>query len=516
MSDSESDEDFDAYGFELQEDVGKAIQRYSQEFKPRAEKRKKRWQAFQSKDPKFSDQTKLKKLLRKGVPDMLRSQVWAHCLGSNEKHQRHPRQYEALLNTANDDDTKKQIALDLRRTFPDNRTYKAASGLDQLGRVLHAFSLHCPKVGYCQGLNFIAAILLLFMPEELAFWSLVQIVNANSGAEMSRSAASSKKVSRAQERKALHHRQGLEVPGYYQSGMLLLRADLLVLEELIVDKVPAVAHTFHEAQVQAEMLFAGWFPTLFCTCLPIHTTLRVWDTLFFEGKKVLFRTAISILKLHEEEIKARTSIDTLLPYIKGAARLMVDHNTAIRTAFRKLGKISRIHIETRSNYHYIQLVSEDAKSRQASEKRAKEREVEMEKKKKEEEEKRQENSWDEPSPIVGEEGSRLLVPAFFQNTQASPGQSFINVDDWDSLADMSWGLDETLESPLAPHATSSDGFALGSPTCQLSCLPAVGAAASVPWTVGVCSSLPNDQSEMLVKPSDKYMDRAHLLNKSSK
>jgi hypothetical protein len=43
-------------------------------------------------------------------------------------------------------------------------------------RVLRSFCFACPHVGYCQGLNFVAANLLRWMGEEEAFWTLLQIV----------------------------------------------------------------------------------------------------------------------------------------------------------------------------------------------------------------------------------------------------------------------------------------------------------------------------------------------------
>lgn len=49
-------------------------------------------------------------------------------------------------------------------------------GRETLRRVLAAYALHNPKVGYCQGMNFLAGLLLLFMPEESAFWSLAALV----------------------------------------------------------------------------------------------------------------------------------------------------------------------------------------------------------------------------------------------------------------------------------------------------------------------------------------------------
>jgi hypothetical protein len=73
----------------------------------------------------------------------------------------------------------KQIELDLTRTLPNNRHYESsrADGIPRLRRVLIAFSLHRPDVGYCQGLNRIAAVALLFMTEEEAFWALCVIID---------------------------------------------------------------------------------------------------------------------------------------------------------------------------------------------------------------------------------------------------------------------------------------------------------------------------------------------------
>ena len=46
----------------------------------------------------------------------------------------------------------------------------------KLRRVLVAYSWYDTGVGYCQGLNRLAAIALLFLDEEYAFWCLVTIV----------------------------------------------------------------------------------------------------------------------------------------------------------------------------------------------------------------------------------------------------------------------------------------------------------------------------------------------------
>ncbi|PIO64638.1 hypothetical protein TELCIR_13721 [Teladorsagia circumcincta] len=43
----------------------------------------------------------------------------------------------------------------------------------QLRRVLYAYRNHDTVIGYCQGLNRIAAVALLYLDEEDAFWFLI-------------------------------------------------------------------------------------------------------------------------------------------------------------------------------------------------------------------------------------------------------------------------------------------------------------------------------------------------------
>jgi len=45
-----------------------------------------------------------------------------------------------------------------------------------LRRVLYAYVMRNPTIGYCQGMNFIVAKLLTCMDEEAAFWVMTQTV----------------------------------------------------------------------------------------------------------------------------------------------------------------------------------------------------------------------------------------------------------------------------------------------------------------------------------------------------
>ncbi|KHN71806.1 TBC1 domain family member 2B, partial [Toxocara canis] len=70
------------------------------------------------------------------------------------------------------------IELDLARTLPTNKFFDepTSTKIAALRRVLCAYRFHNKAVGYCQGLNRLAAIALLFLDESDAFWFLVACV----------------------------------------------------------------------------------------------------------------------------------------------------------------------------------------------------------------------------------------------------------------------------------------------------------------------------------------------------
>ncbi|XP_062855737.1 USP6 N-terminal-like protein [Trichomycterus rosablanca] len=75
----------------------------------------------------------------------------------------------------------RQIALDLQRSFPTHRSLmgdspEAIEGQAKLFRVLTAYAKYNPHIGYCQGMSYIAAVLLMLLGEEEAFWALVVLL----------------------------------------------------------------------------------------------------------------------------------------------------------------------------------------------------------------------------------------------------------------------------------------------------------------------------------------------------
>ena len=65
------------------------------------------------------------------------------------------------------------------RTFPNQHFVASAEGQAALRQVLLAFSVHRPEVGYCQGMNYLTAMLLCIMQhrQEDAFWMLAALID---------------------------------------------------------------------------------------------------------------------------------------------------------------------------------------------------------------------------------------------------------------------------------------------------------------------------------------------------
>lgn len=123
-----------------------------------------------------------KKLCRKGIPPQFRGDQWFVISGAAARAaEKGPHYFRTMVELGRSSSTdRQQIQTDLPRTFPSNvwlgGTRDAQLALE---RVLLAYSMHNPSVGYCQGLNFLAGMLLLVMQrdEERSFWVLVSLLD---------------------------------------------------------------------------------------------------------------------------------------------------------------------------------------------------------------------------------------------------------------------------------------------------------------------------------------------------
>ncbi|CAB1337318.1 unnamed protein product [Coregonus sp. 'balchen'] len=221
----------------------------------------------------------LKFLLRCGVPREYRPQVWRWVVRARTRslRERHPDRYEQLCQKSltSPHQASRQIQLDLHRTLTTNQRFSSPSSpaLQQLQRILLAFSWQNPTIGYCQGLNRLAAIALLVLEsEEDAFWCLVAVVEV-----------------------IMPH-------DYYTKTLIASQVDQRVLKDFMAEKMPRLTAHFEEHSVDVSLITFNWFLVVFVESLPSDILLRVWDAFLYEGTKVIFRYALALFKYKEEEI----------------------------------------------------------------------------------------------------------------------------------------------------------------------------------------------------------------------
>ncbi|GAA6214698.1 TBC1 domain family member 1 [Lates japonicus] len=180
------------------------------------------------------------------------------------------------------------ILIDLGRTFPTHPYFQAQLGAGQLSlyNLLKAYSLLDPEVGYCQGLSFIAGVLLLHMGEEDAFNML----------------------------KFLMYDVGLRKQ--YRPDMIILQIQMYQLSRLLHDYHRDLYSHLEQQEIGPSLYATPWFLTAFASHFPLGFVARVFDMLFLQGSEVIFKVALSLLGSHKPLILQHDSLESIVDFIK--------------------------------------------------------------------------------------------------------------------------------------------------------------------------------------------------------
>lgn len=208
------------------------------------------------------------------------------------------------------------IERDVSRTFPSHLLFSGtlddAVGQQQLRRVLAAYAAVDGEVGYCQGMAFVAGVLLLAMPETVAFQVLCGLMRDCDDAGEGPSSPPSAQAPRGS---AESWYVGGGVHGLrqlYLGGFPLLQVLLRELEAHVAALLPALAAHLRAHDVHVDMFASQWFLTLFAHQLPPPVLLRVWDFFVASGWPVMVQVALGLLHQEQETLLALTLEGVLL------------------------------------------------------------------------------------------------------------------------------------------------------------------------------------------------------------
>ncbi|XP_050090218.1 rab GTPase-activating protein 1-like isoform X2 [Anopheles aquasalis] len=243
-------------------------------------------------------------LVRSGIPEALRGSVWQR-LACVENRTEMFDSYRVLITKETSCET--VIQRDINRTFPAHKFFKenGGTGQENLYKVSKAYAVYDTEVGYCQGLSFIAASLLLHMPEEEAFCVLV----------------------------ALMYNYGLR--DMYKMGFESLYLRLYQLNRLMKDQLPDLYEHFAQMGVESHMFASQWFLSLFTARFPLYFVFYILDVFLLDGIPVLFQVALTLLSTCRKDL-LELDFEGILKYF----RVTLPKKCRSETQAKRLMKLS--------------------------------------------------------------------------------------------------------------------------------------------------------------------------------
>lgn len=258
----------------------------------------------------------------RGLPEKYRGELWMVFSGAINEMANNPGYYESLVekfidteNVATD-----EIERDLHRSLPEHKAFQSNIGINALRRVLRAYAFRNPHIGYCQAMNLIAAVLLLYASEEETFWLLVVLCERI-------------------------------LPDYYNTKVVGALVDQRVFSDLAKEHISEIHNKLDELGL-LNMVSLSWFLTLFISVMSFAEAVNIMDCFFYDGVKTLFQFALAILESVKDELLECKDEGDAMTVLNDKFRCIVNSHTEHRIKPDK-----RIYITTLVDSAYRQFSS---------------------------------------------------------------------------------------------------------------------------------------------------------------
>jgi len=189
---------------------------------------------------------------------------------------------------------------------PQDLEKHATTAQTALYNVLKSFSLYRKDIGYCQGMQAVTALLLMYMTEEEAFWVLASLADDTK----------------------------YQMDNLWRPSMPAIQLRFYQMERLVKITLPKLsAHFEKEGICSASMYQASqWFITIFlATDMKFGTITRIWDIYLNEGLKTVFRMGIGFLKYFEKAL-LKSNFEEMLEMFR-VASAGIDPEEYIKACF---------------------------------------------------------------------------------------------------------------------------------------------------------------------------------------
>jgi hypothetical protein len=198
--------------------------------------------------------------------------------------------YATLLQiSVGQEDIDEVISRDIHRTFPEHPLFAFEQGQQALFNVLKAYALHDIEAGYCQGMAFVAGLLLFYVPEEPAFQVFCRLLSTS----------------------------GPNLRRLYLPGLEGLKSELRKLDFLLERYLPALTAHLNAAGVVPVLFASQWLLTCFSCPFPVGFACRLVDVMLQENSDaVLLKAAVAVLAECEGDLLIQEDFEEILTYLK--------------------------------------------------------------------------------------------------------------------------------------------------------------------------------------------------------
>jgi len=193
--------------------------------------------------------------------------------------------YKDLISVHLSSDVLSEIEKDTHRTFPGHQWLKSRAGQLAMLRVLRAYAALDPEVGYSQGMNFIAGLMLTYLDESDAFGALAFVMQDRGLRDL-----------------------------YKPDGMAFLQVRLWQLGKLMPPRL--AAHL--ECHAVLPVLYAsGWLLTCFAADFPLSFASRVMDLVMTDCYAApLMKVAVHILERCSDALLKMSDMEDMVNLLR--------------------------------------------------------------------------------------------------------------------------------------------------------------------------------------------------------
>lgn len=187
------------------------------------------------------------------------------------------------------------IEKDLSRTFPNQPFFSNPLGQTSLKTVLVSMVNNHPELGYCQGMNSLAGILLIVSKGNVTeSYEILEKICMNMGGK-----------------------------GLFEYGFPLVVDLCQEFHRALSEKIPTVHKFFQELELDDNLWITKWFMTLFSYSFHLDCVVRIWDAIFAYGLGFMVNIALGLVSYLKHDLLGK-SLGDMLEYLPELKEMYVD------------------------------------------------------------------------------------------------------------------------------------------------------------------------------------------------